>query len=54
MSPGRAGHVCSDGKLAWVRTFGATHPNAALMVDGGVVLVGLISGTTAVLEGGAS
>jgi hypothetical protein len=42
-----------DGQLAWVRTMGGIHPDAALMADGGIVVVGLFGGAAAVLEGGA-
>jgi hypothetical protein len=41
-----------DGQLGWVRTLGGVHPDAALMADGGVVVVGLFGGDTAVFEGG--
>jgi hypothetical protein len=43
----------ADGHLAWVRTMGFTDPDAALMADGGVVLVGLIGPMMGVLQGGA-
>jgi hypothetical protein len=43
----------SDGQLAWVRTLGGVHPDAALMADGGVVVVGLFGGTAGVFQGGS-
>jgi hypothetical protein len=43
----------TDGQLAWVRTLGANDADAALMADGGVVVVGDFSGSKAVFEGGS-
>jgi hypothetical protein len=41
-----------NGNLAWVRTMGGVHPDAALMADGGVAVVGLFGGAMAVFQGG--
>ncbi len=42
-----------NGQLAWVRTMGGTDPDAALMADGGVVVVAMAGPMMAALQGGA-
>ena len=51
-TPTFVARFAADGQLAWVRTLGGIDPDAALMADGGVVIVGAFGSAPAVFEGG--
>ena len=51
-TPTFVARFAADGQLAWVRTLGGIGPDAALMADSGLVVVGTFGGETAVFEGG--